>query len=408
MKKNEYVDKLVNLIINKITYHAPCVKDSNIDYALLDAVGIDVKYPIFVFSKPLSKIYYKAFKIAKEQVDFNLVLFAKPRVSTRKIKALSKTYIFIKDEIGSNLLYALDALNINYIAHSDYQFKDIGEYLKINDKEIKLEYRPYFTNKIIKDSGAIFNITNFILNGKNYSLNITNTTKNCLKVKCEINIPLPRGYYSFKKGHRCVEIENLTSYQKAYFNFSFKNANISFSNLSGIESCTYACVNCRVEIDLLPLEKKCLFFNYGESKYILSSPKDIQYFFELSQIKMNKIFDLQVSSHDKQFDQLFNYSLPRNIWEKWQNFDVDEKSENEWLKLKKEIVSFTPNGIKINEDYKALKEVRFYRNNGWKRVFIVHNNACYLFDGKVKYFNYTLLTNEIFNKNNEIYLSFAN
>ena len=123
---------------------------------------------------------------------------------------------------------------------------------------------------------------------------------------------------------------------------------------------------------------------------------------------MNKIFDLQVSSHDKQFDQLFNYSLPRNIWEKWQNFDVDEKSENEWLKLKKEIVSFTPNGIKINEDYKALKEVRFYRNNGWKRVFIVHNNACYLFDGKVKYFNYTLLTNEIFNKNNEIYLSFAN
>ena len=43
----------------------------------------------------------------------------------------------------------------------------------------------------------------------------------------------------------------------------------------------------------------------------------------------------------------------------------------------------------------------------WKRVFILHNDSCYMFVDKVKYFNYTLLTKEIFNKNNEIYLSFA-
>ena len=64
-------------------------------------------------------------------------------------------------------------------------------------------------------------------------------------------------------------------------------------------------------------------------------------------------------------------------------------------------------GEQINQDIKGLKEVKFYRNSKWKRVFILHNSSCYMFADKVKYFNFTLLTNEIFNKNNEIYLSFA-
>lgn len=134
----------------------------------------------------------------------------------------------------------------------------------------------------------------------------------------------------------------------------------------------------------------------------------MQEFFELSQQKINQIFDIKVSSHDKQFDELFNCSLPRNIWEKWQNFDVDEKSENEWLKLKSKIIKLTEKGLQINQDFKGLKEVKIYRNLGWKRVFIVHNKSCYMYADNVKYFNYTLLTKEIFNKNNEIYLSFAN
>lgn len=92
----------------------------------------------------------------------------------------------------------------------------------------------------------------------------------------------------------------------------------------------------------------------------------------------------------------------------WQNFDVDEKSENEWLKMKNQIIKKGEKAVQINQEFKGLKEVKFFYNNRWKRVFIVHNNACYLFADKVKYFNYTLLTKEIFNKNNEIYLSFAN
>ena len=98
--------------------------------------------------------------------------------------------------------------------------------------------------------------------------------------------------------------------------------------MSGIESCTFACINVKCTLKLMPLENKKCYFNFGENKYCICSPKDMQYFFELSQIKANQTFDLKVTSHDKQFDNLFNFSLPRKIWEMWQNFDVDEKSDN--------------------------------------------------------------------------------
>ena len=64
-------------------------------------------------------------------------------------------------------------------------------------------------------------------------------------------------------------------------------------------------------------------------------------------------------------------------------------------------------GASINEKFKGLKEVKFFRNLGWKRVFILHNNSCYMYADKIKYFGFTLLTKEIFKKNNEIYLSFG-
>lgn len=407
MKKREYIEKLENLILNKLTFHAPNLKDGNIDYALLDAVGIDSKYPIFIFKKPLDDIYYKAFKYAKEKVKFNLILYSKPLICSKKLNSLPLTYNFIEEELGSALLYTLDALNINYVAHSDYQFKDKGEYIKINNKELTLEFVPYYQRRKIKDGGVIFDITKFLLNGKNFIIKFTNPSNQIVKASFEINIPLPRGYYAYKKNIDCIEIENLTTYQKAYFNYHFKNGKIKFSNLSGIESCTYACINFFGEVELLGGQTKTCYFNYGDKRYLLTSPKDISYFFELSQIKMNEIFDIKISSHDKSFDDFFNRYLPLKIWENWENNGFDEKNENDWLKIKNQIVKFDKKGAIINESFKGLKEVRFYRNCRWKRVFIVHNNARYLFADKIKYFNYTLITNEIFNKNDEIYLSFA-
>lgn len=407
MTRKEYLLKIENLIVNKLKYHAPILNSDDIDYSLIDAVGIDTALPIFIYRKPLDKLFFAAFYSVKKKCDFNLILTAKPLVKDRRIKLLKNTYVLLEDSIGSELSHAIDALNINYLAHSDYENITHEEYLKFNDKVLEFEYIPYYFTKKIMDKGVIFQATNFILNGKNYILNITNTLKNMTKMSFEINIPLPRGYYFFKHGKDFVEIENLTSKEKAYFNYHFKDASITFSNMNGIESCTYACVNLKCEINLLPKQNKKLYFNFGENKYCIYSPNDMQYFFNLSQQKLNEIFDLKVTTSDKQKDQLFNFYLPRNIYSKWQNFDVDEKSENDYIKMRNLYVKKSEKGEQINQDIKGLKEVKFYRNSKWKRVFILHNSSCYMFADKVKYFNYTLLTNEIFNKNNEIYLSFA-
>ena len=407
MTRKEYLLKIENLIVNKLKYHAPILNSDDIDYSLIDAVGIDTALPIFIYRKPLDKLFFAAFYSVKKKCDFNLILTAKPLVKDRRIKLLKNTYVLLEDSIGSELSHAIDALNINYLAHSDYENITHEEYLKFNDKVLEFEYIPYYFTKKVMDKGVIFQATNFILNGKNYILNITNTLKNMTKMSFEINIPLPRGYYFFKHGKDFVEIENLTSKEKAYFNYHFKDASITFSNMNGIESCTYACVNLKCGINLLPKQNKKLYFNFGENKYCIYSPNDMQYFFNLSQQKLNEIFDLKVTTSDKQKDQLFNFYLPRNIYSKWQNFDVDEKSENDYIKMRNLYVKKSEKGEQINQDIKGLKEVKFYRNSKRKRVFILHNSSCYMFADKVKYFNYTLLTNEIFNKNNEIYLSFA-
>ncbi len=406
MTKNEYIEAIENLIINKIKYHAPLISE-RVDYSILDAIGIDGKYPIFMFNKPLDKIFYKAFSNAKKKVEFNLILTEKPLVSIRKATSLEKTFLLYNEEIGSVLGNTLNQLNINYISHSDFKKELRKEYIKVNDKEISFDYLPFYLSKKVMENGIITEAKCFLLNGKNYILNFINTSNLNKKISFEFNLPLPRGYYIFKRTTNAVEIENLINKERAYFNYNFKNIDISFSTMNGIESCTFACINVNCKINLLPKESKKLYLNFGENKYNIPNPKDMEYFFELSQIKMNEIFDIRVTTRDNKFDELFNLSLPRNIWEKWQNFDVDEQSENTYIKMRKELITQEKGALQISKTFKGLKEVKFFRNKGWKRVFIVHNKACYLFVDRVKYYNFTLLTKDILEKNNEIYLSFA-
>lgn len=406
MNKKEYINSLENLIVNRIKYHAPCVKE-NFDYAVLDAYGIDANYPIFLFDKPLDKIYYQAFLNAKKRAEFNLILMKRPIYRNKKVKKMSKTYFIYKDEIGSNLYNSLEQLNVNYLTHSDFDYQPKNEQILFNDKEITLDFLPYYKTKKIIDKSVVLNIKSFLLNGKNYIVDFSNTTDKSVLTKFEFFLPLPRGYYVFKRKTGFVEIENLTNREHGYFNYNINNAQFEFSTMSGIESCTFACIKLECKINLLPREIKRIYFNYGDNKYNLLNAKEMEYFFEISQQKMNEIFDIKVTTKDSNFDQLFNSSLPYNIWEKWNNFDVDEESENKWLIMRKKLVTNNGKAVQISKDFKGLKEVKFFRNLRWKRVFVVHNNACYLFADKVKYYNYTLLTKEIFDKNNEIYLSFA-
>ena len=406
MTRKEYIENLENLIINKVKYHSPKVY-GRVDYSLLDAVGIDGQYPIFIFNKPLDKLFYSAFYHAKKDVDFNLILTERPKISNRKIKKLPKTFLLFKEEMGSNLGYTLEQLNINYLAHSNYKYEFKEENLKINGKEIKFDYQPYYNYKKGLYNGIICDLKCFVLNGKNFIINCSNTTNEKKELDIEFHLPLPRGYYIFKRESNSIEIENLTSKVKAFFNFNFKNCKITFSTMNGIDSCTFASINFYCKLSLLGKETKKIYFNFGENKYCLFNPKDINYFYEISQRKMNEIFNVKVTTKDEKFDQLFNNILPKSIWESWRNFTVNEECENNYLKMRKELFNKEENGIQISKSFKGLKEMRFFHDNKWKRVFIVHNKLSYLFADRVKYYNFTLLTKEIFDKNNEIYLSFA-
>lgn len=406
MKKKEFIEKVKNLILNKVRFHAPNLVTENVDFDLLSVVGIDPKYPIFVFSKPLDNTFYTAFKKAKREAKFNLVLSKKPLVSVRKIEKLDLTKVLLEEELGNNLFYTLDGLNINYISHTSFEKKLKDNYLKIDEKEIEFDFCPYYFYKKVAINGIIFEGKEFLMNGKNYDLSFSNPHGDKREISIEFNMPLPRGYYVFKKGVNFIEILNLNTKERGYFNFQAKGVTFSFSSIDGLENSTFACINVRCKLSLNGRENKHIFFNFGQVKFLGLTPNELREYFEISQKKMFELFDVMVTSADKNFDKTFNLSLPRKIWENWEKMTSNENDENEWIKLKNKIIIKSEKGERINNNFSGLKEVKMFRNSGWKRVFIVHGDSDYLYDGKAKYFNFSLLTKEILSQNSEIYLSF--
>ena len=120
MTKKEYIEKIANLIINRVRFHAPIVTNDDIDFALLEVVGIDPTLPIFKFDKELDKIFYCAFKLAKESVQFNLILTSQPLVNDKKVLQMENTFIIFEEEMGSTLLANIESLNINYRSHTKF------------------------------------------------------------------------------------------------------------------------------------------------------------------------------------------------------------------------------------------------------------------------------------------------
>ncbi len=407
MKKKEYIEKMANLIINRVRFHAPIVYDKEVDFEILEVIGIDTSLPIFKYDKSINAVMLDAFKRAQAEVNFNIIATNEPSVSEKKLKAL-KNFIYIREEeLGYSLLASINALNINYKSNSEFD-KEIEEnYIKVNDEIVNLNYKNYYLHKKAISDGVVYEIREFLLNGRNFILNFSNGSNEKRIASFEINIVLPRGYYRFKRETNAIKIENLCSHDTAYFNFVSKNAKFSFSTISGVESSTHACLNMKMNISLNAKEQKRFYFNFGENKYCFTSPKDAERFFEISQEKMSEIFDIKVLTRNKQFDEEFNVYMPQKIWLSWLNLTIDEENEKNYLKTKNTIINKTENGLKINENFKGLKQVQIYLNSGYKRVFIVPGNERYILSGKTKYFNFNLLTKEVFEKNNEIYLSFG-
>ncbi|MBQ8444302.1 MAG: hypothetical protein IJX25_03015 [Clostridia bacterium] len=407
MKKREYIEKLENLIVNRVSFHAPIVRDKEVDYSLLKALNIEIKYPIFVYKKPLDKVFFQAFLRAKKRCDFNLILTAKPLISYKQISQMKDTHIFLEEEIGSNLFNILNTLNINYSSTLNFNLKRTEEYFRLNNQDINFDFVPFYNNKKLMFNGVIGQVKQFLLNGKNYTLELVNTRDCQNEIDFELNIPLPQGYYIFKKSFDHIEINNLTTKEKFYFNYFVKDAKVEFSCIEGIESCSFACINMKGKLWLKGRQKKSIFFNLGQERFNLISQKDISTFFDESQREMFEIFNVRALSKDGLFDDKFNNALPKKIWDSWNRFSYDQVSEEKWLEMRGRLIKDTDVGVEINEKDIPLKEVKIFKNGIWKRIFVMYGDSRYLFAGKIKYYNFTILTKEIFDKNNEIYLSFA-
>ena len=406
MKKKEYIENMANLIINRVRFHAPIVYDGEVDFKILEIIGLDTTLPIFKIEKTLTPILLSAFKKAQQSVNFNLIATTKPKCSERSLKEL-KNFIYIREEeLGYGLLSSINALNINYKSGTKFS-RDIEEdYIKVNDEVVNLNYKNFYLHKKAMSDEVIYEIKEFLLNGKNFILNFANPHKDKKLITFEINIVLPRGYYYFKREPSAIKIFNLTTRETAYFNFQSKSANFTFSTIGGLESSTHACINMRISLSLREKEQKRFYFNYGQNKYILST-KEAEEFFELSQTKAFESFDVKVLTRDKAYDEEFNVTLPQKIWLAWLNYSNDEISETKYLKLKNSIVKKTDKGIAILEENKGIKQVQLFQNGKFVRVYIVPASQRFILADKTKFFNFTLLSNEFFRKNNEIYLSFG-
>ncbi|MBE7073849.1 MAG: hypothetical protein E7379_02010 [Clostridiales bacterium] len=407
MNKKEYIEKIENLIVDRVTYHSPNLAGENVDYALLQAVKINIKYPIFLYHKPLNKLYFKAFKNAKKKCKFNLILTEKPEIKSSKLNKLADIFVLLKDDMGNSLKDNLNLLNINYESVVEFELTRKEEYVKINDQKLQLDFVPFYNAKKLMFNGIMLQVRQFFLNGNNYCFEFLNIRDNNNEIDLELNIPLARGYYSFKKAFNNIEIYNLTNKDRAYFNFFAKNVEVKFSCIDGLDNCNYACVNLKAKVQLKPKEKRTTFFNLGKDKFAALSVKDILKLFEESQRQAFNIFDTVVVSKDHHFDKEFNVELPKKIWQSWLSFSLDSYAEEKWLALKNKVISEGENGLRINEKEIPLKCIKLYRNNMWKNIFVMYGDSQFLFAGKVKYYNFSILPKEIFDKNNEIYLSFA-
>jgi len=406
MRRKEYIEKLASLIKNRVIFHAPIVYDDELDFDLLEVVGINKNLPIFKFTKPLNKNLYKALKQAQREVSFNLILTHEESVKKSWSKNLKNLYFLDEEVCSYNLLSSINKLNINYLSHSSFSSSINEEYLKVNDEFVNLSFKQFYLYKKLISNGVIFEAKEFILNGKNFYLTFNNPLKQSQACLFEINVPLPNGYYHFSKCKTGIKITNLTSKEVCYFNHNCKGGKLLFSCIDGLESSTRACINLRLEFQLKAHEQKRIYFNFGNNAYLLNSPKEVEDFFTLSQLKAFQKFDVKVSSRDKVFDDKFNNILPQKIWTAWERFSIDQVAEEEYLKIKNKLVKSTNNGYMVNEKME-IKALKIFQNNSYKRVFIVQGEQRYIMAEKTRFFNFTQVSKDFFNKTNEIYLCFG-
>lgn len=389
MRRKNYVEKAKNTILSRVRFHAPICFDGNLDTAILACYGIDVKCPVFKFEKQLSNLLCLAFKKALKEEKFNLLIVNNSKKWQKKLS----NAVFYDYSFPISFVQTVNKLNINYPSSSNYDIKYKDKFFKVNGQILNPQYEDFSLRQTLTFENVLVEYTEFVLSGSNQFVKILNGGKDEQRVEMELNIPLPKGYYYFKRVGKSIMVENLLTKQKNFLNFVCKNAKFSFSAVDGLENSVFSCINVKLSVLLKPKEEDFVFFNFSQQKFAFKNLKEVKNFQNLAYKKTCEIFNVRVKTKNPKFDFFFNQSLPQKIWINWLNFDVDEILEEKYLTYKRLFVrgeeSF--NFVPFREI--GLREIGIFNGEYFKKILVISGNEKFVRVGKTVFHNIDGITN---------------
>ncbi len=409
MKKSVLIEDIKQKILNRVKFHAPVVFGSFVDKNVLLRHGVDVNLPIFKYEKPISKQLFKAFVEAGEEEKFNLVVAAQNvgALSKKMLGRCENLVVYEPENVSKIFLEMINKLNINYSSTSNYKVEYKDKFFKVCGQILNPQYKDFSLKQRLEFDQIIVNYEEFVLNGSNFFCMIENCSTNKKMVEIELNLPLKKGYYFFKKGRDSLGIHNLLTHEIMSLNFCARNAEFCFSEVDGLGNSVFSCVNVKVKLLLGGSTKKYVFFNFGSESFALKKLPQIKKFKALALQKMYEIFDIRVKTKNEGFNQFFNFILPRRIWLNWLNGESDVLLEQKYLARRrlfvvgKEKISFVP--------FKqiGLKEIGVFNGQYYKKIFVVKGDEKFLKVGATAFYNINGVTNHSLKSKEPISLCFG-
>ncbi len=390
MKRKDYIFNMTNLILNRVRFHAPILYSENIDFDSLIKLGVDPSLPIFKFEKTLSRPLFKCFKRAKSVCDFNLILSEENKKAEKELGAL-----VIRNNTEVN------KLNINYKSNSGYHLKAEETYVEIDGIRQNLCFHNFYLQTSGISNDVNYFVKEFIMNGRNFYCEYLNRTDTTKTIRFCLNIPLKKGYFIFYNKSKHIEITDLFSGEKYFFNYSCHGSKFIFSGIDGVENSTHACINVTCDIVLKPKQKKVHFFNLGEEQFSLCGQGEIELFMKEADRQINQIFNIRIKSYDKVEQRLLNQTLPEKIYLSWINGNHDKKSEIEYGLLKEKFVVKSKDNYIFSGTYN-LQYLQIFNGTYWQKINIERGEGeQYLQINKIKFFNkFSISSKELKNNSN--------
>ncbi len=409
MGKKEYVEDAKKSILNRVKFHAPILYDDKIDKRVLFEHGVDINKPVFKFEKNLNKALLKAFELAQKEEDFNLLISTDSlqEIRDKSLSCLKSVTLFSKERSSKAFLEMINKLNINYQSSSNYNLLFKDKFFKVNDQILNPNFEDFTLHQTSVIDDFFVDYTEFMLNGNNYFLKIQNSSAGQKCAIIELNIPLKKGYYYFKKLPKSVLVENLLTKEKLYLNFMARNAKFSFSEVDGLENSVFSCVNVKLKLMLAGSEESFVFFNFGENNFSFKGLKEIKKFKELAHTKTCEIFNLQVKTKNPKFDFFFNRTLPQKIWINWLNGDVDEKLEEKYITLKRLFIRGTSELSLVNFEQIGLREFGIFNGEYYKKILVISGFEKFLRVGQTFFYNINGITNRSLKSKEPISICFG-